>query len=769
MFSMPRFDPSENAKPRANKSKERARPTDTADDGNGPLKKLKKNEHLDEEEVEEKIQSKCDGDSSSVPSSESDLSSVMSSEEEEGDHDPKTTLKVIAPSQPAAKGFKRSHGDHQGLQDEAIDDFDADFDIIENEGVAPSKTDISSTLPTDITAARALRLSKLPIDEVASSKHWNLPPFLLRNLQEDSYTNFFPIQCMVIPDVIESEQNAHLRGARDICCHAPTGSGKTLAFVLPLLTSLYNGSALESGVRGRRRLRALVVLPVRDLAKQVYDVFVRYAKGSHIKIGLAVGGKKKADLINERRAMVVESYNESWIEVKSENGSTVRRRAGGLAESAAARTRFSYEPTSLHAALDAFDGTTDEDSGFHVFPQMGGQSAIDILVTTPGRLVDHLDSTPGFTLQHLRFLVIDEADRLVNQPYKYQNWVGRVLEASNSTNLFASGTCKYNSPSEYVKSPLQLAPDGVTFVIDPITHRNSSNWLGRAAPLRKMLFSATLTQDPQKLAGLGLNNPKHFDANRLTRLHLGEDNTDEVTTIKSGSYSVPAGLTEKLIECTAEQKPLVLLALLLETAMIADGTKESFELVIVFTSSVDSTHRLARLLQLLWEAGGYGKSSEIAEFSSAVSAKQRAATLRRCRNAGKNSRVSVIVCSDGMARGMDLPSVAAVINYDVPAYAKTYVHRCGRTARAGRKGEAINVLKGGQIAKFRKMRQLIHGGSVDTVGIKKDTIKSVIPTYKRCVQALRKVIDDEQNEDLGASDKLNVAMYLPGIKEPRQH
>ena len=54
---------------------------------------------------------------------------------------------------------------------------------------------------------------------------------------------------------------------------------------------------------------------------------------------------------------------------------------------------------------------------------------MDILVATPGRLMDHLD-TPGFTLQHLKYLVIDEADRLVNQPY--QNWVGRVLEASNS-------------------------------------------------------------------------------------------------------------------------------------------------------------------------------------------------------------------------------------------------------------------------------------------------------------------------------------------------
>ncbi|KAL7514798.1 hypothetical protein ACHAXN_012119 [Cyclotella atomus] len=730
MFSVPRFDPNETYKPKAaTKTKDKAPPTD--DELAKPSKRQKK---ITQE------------------SSESNSSSVASSEEDKP-NEPQITLKVIAPSQPAAKDSKRRQKSHQGFEDEAIDDFDADFDIIETE----AKTDTPNT-PTDVTAARALRLSKLPIEEVASDRHFNLPPFLLKNLRADSYTNFFPIQCMVIPDVIESEQNAHLRGARDICCHAPTGSGKTLAFVLPLLTSLYNESISGSGARGRRRLRALVVLPVRDLAKQVYDVFLRYAKGSPIKVGLAIGGKKKADLVNERRSIVVDSYNDSWTEFRDEDGSTIRRRPGGLVESAAARTRFSFDPFSLNAALEAHDGTTRGDSCFHVFPESSGQSAIDILVTTPGRLVDHLDSTPGFTLQHLRFLVIDEADRLVNQPYKYQNWVGRVLDASNVANQFATGISKNGSLSDYVKSPLQHAPDGVTYIIDPITHRVGNGVFGRAVPLRKMLFSATLTQDPQKLAVLGLNNPKHFDASRLIRLHRNDDDNDEAATLKAGSYSLPAGLTEKLVECTAEQKPLVLLALLLEQK-ISDGTKQS-SLIIVFTSSVDSTHRLARLLQLLWEGGGFGKSNEIAEFSSAVSAKQRAATLRRSRNAGKGDKVSVIVCSDGMARGMDLPSVAAVINYDVPAFAKTHVHRCGRTARAGKHGVAINVLKGGQTAKFRRMRKLIHGGSVETTGIKKDLVKSVVPMYKKCILALKKIMEDEQNEELGSSENLNVSRYL---------
>lgn len=435
--------------------------------------------------------------SSSVPSS-------SESEDDESstavvDNKSKSTLKVIAPAQPIAADPRKANRKRRDQEeDEAIDDFDADFDIVEN--TAASSKDETALTAANSAAKRALHLSQLPIEEAAST--WNLPQFLVSNLKADSYEHFFPIQCMVIPDVIESERNAHLRGARDVCCHAPTGSGKTLSFVLPILTALHNESPTMSGggARGLRRLRALVVLPGRDLAKQVYEVFTRYAKGSQIKIGLAVGGgHKKGDLVNERRSLVVDTYNEAMQN---------RRKVGGLFEAASSRLRHSFDPTSLSKALDAYDGTLKDDSGPQVFPDVGGRSAVDILVATPGRLMDHLD-TPGFTLQHLKYLVIDEADRLVNQPY--QNWVGRVLEASNSSNIFNS-VAEHSSLSEYIKSPLKVAKDGNTFIIDPITHRSAGsglaiphgdnntsndnvisidNFRGQYVPLRKMVRDRT--------------------------------------------------------------------------------------------------------------------------------------------------------------------------------------------------------------------------------------------------------------------------------------
>ena len=205
-------------------------------------------------------------------------------------------------------------------------------------------------------------------------------------------------------------------------------------------------------------------------------------------------------------------------------------------------------------------------------------------------------------------------------------------------------------------------------------------------------------KDPKKLTSLGLVNPKQFDAHQLNMSHRGERSVG-LNPTDILSYSLPRSLSECMVECTAEQKPLVLLAVLLEQGLVDKESNINDGIVVVFTSSKDSTHRLARLLQLLWAAAGYGSTKSVAEFSSALNQKQRAKLMKRCNINAEEERVQIIVCSDGMSRGMDIQSVSAVINYDVPSYAKTYVHRCGRTARAGRKGRAITMLKDGQVSK----------------------------------------------------------------------
>jgi ATP-dependent RNA helicase DDX51/DBP6 len=384
-----------------------------------------------------------------------------------------------------------------------------------------------------------------------------------------------------------------------------------------------------------------------------------------------------------------------------------------------------------------------------------GQSAIDILVCTPGRLVDHLDNTKGFTLQHLRFLVVDEADRLLNQ--SYHNWIGRVIDAASeaSVNAWHEIEARGDNRLAPVISETQLDNDNYfrssqVVVQEPITWRrggtagdssdfdaNANSYFCpaslacRPVQLRKFLVSATLTRDPQKLAALRLVNPKHFDVHQLNMMAssaaaTGSDPNKSKQQQRKHQFSVPVELEEFMVECTAEQKPIVLLSLLLEQWQKSkskfmplghvesnntyENRRQHNNVIVVFTASVDSTHRLARLLQLIWpscsklqEVGGGGNNDEyvgsssllgdVVEFSSALSQAERSALIQRCNENSSNnnsssgsssSHISVVVCSDSMARGMDIEKCGTVINYDVPTLVKTYLHRVGRTARYGK-------------------------------------------------------------------------------------
>lgn len=137
---------------------------------------------------------------------------------------------------------------------------------------------------------------------------------------------------------------------RDLCINSPTGSGKTLAYALPIVQLL--------STRVVRCLRALVVVPTRDLALQVKRVFDAIASPLGLRVGLAVGQSSVADEIAEL----------------------------------------------VHAPeCDAGMCYDAEDVSLRV--RSGLRSKVDILVATPGRLMDHINTTKGFTLEHLYYLV----------------------------------------------------------------------------------------------------------------------------------------------------------------------------------------------------------------------------------------------------------------------------------------------------------------------------------------------------------------------------
>uniref|UniRef100_W5U5C5 ATP-dependent RNA helicase n=1 Tax=Ictalurus punctatus TaxID=7998 RepID=W5U5C5_ICTPU len=444
-------------------------------------------------------------------------------------------------------------------------------------------------------------------------------PLLRKKLETNGIQNFFPVQAEVIPAVLESVNSGLLIGQggyrpRDICVSAPTGSGKTLAFVIPVVQALMMRVVCE--------VRALVVLPTKELAQQVYKVFYHYAEGTGLKVVLAAGKKP-----------------------------------------------FAVEQATL---LEVRGGVS--------------RSLADIVVATPGRLVDHINKTQGFSLQHLRFLIIDEADRMIDS--MQQAWLSQVTKAVYKSGC-GSGVSLFRRVEPGPITVASLSPPQM--------------------PLQKLLFSATLTQNPEKLQQLGLHQPRLFSS---THSSASEE-----------KFNFPQGLTEYYVCCTLSKKPLLILHFLLRL---------KFYPVLCFTNSREAAHRLFLLVKL------YG-GVEVAEFSSRLNPSERQKTLKNF----EKGKIQLLISTDAAARGIDIKGVKCVINYDAPQYIRTYIHRVGRTARAGKAGVAFTFVLGVQVERFVKMVQ--DGGSpgLQKQTIKPESLRGMESRYEDVLVELGRVIKEE--------------------------
>uniref|UniRef100_K3W7F1 ATP-dependent RNA helicase n=1 Tax=Globisporangium ultimum (strain ATCC 200006 / CBS 805.95 / DAOM BR144) TaxID=431595 RepID=K3W7F1_GLOUD len=500
------------------------------------------------------------------------------------------------------------------------------------------------------------------------SAQWRLAPEVSATLRGMNIHAFFPVQAVAIPKILDKSNDR----ITDICISAPTGSGKTLVYIVPIVQRLIT--------RVVCRVRALIVLPSRDLAIQVHQIVTKFCANTPLKCGLAIG-----------------------------------------------QSNFAAEQAALVGAIDHERALFGNSAG----DRDGGHSLVDILVATPGRLVDHLEQTPGFTLQHLQILVVDEADRLLNQ--SYQDWIPKI---------YASIFNGHDASSSMTEA---IASSGAV----PMTCRrqDSINRRRIRTPLTRVLLSATLTRNPRKLASIGMSNAELTKIGRIDDVladnaQEGVDSEDENNDDEDGEggkeklYSTPSNLAEYVIECDAGSKPLVLLEILSEYK----GT-----LSIVFTASVNSTHRLARLLQL------YSDHPErIREYSSSLTQKQRTALVAEC----KANKIETVVCSDAMARGMDIDNVSNVINYDVPTFIKTYIHRVGRTARAGRAGRSVTLVKTGQMKGLTRMLKKAENNKLTPFPLQKEHMKTLIPRYMQALEQLKTTLDAEKTGKLSATTTL---------------
>lgn len=643
---------------------------------------------------------------------------------------------------------------------------------------------------------------------------------LIENIGNLGFVDFFPVQYAVIPHLIRNNTHACVH-PRDICVSSPTGSGKTVAYVLPILNYLMQKP------QPIKRLRALILLPSRELASQVFALTCRLSEGTGLRVALSTGQT---------------SFCEEQLMLMGENAPIINatsRYAMDMSMDGMAKLPAEKRRRNLFSNQDLYE---------HSYPSTGVPSLVDVLICTPGRLLDHIQKTPGFTLRYLRFLVLDEADRLLANAY--HGWMRSLLQSVNSMDAKTSSSFSGNGYHDLF--------DG-----NP--------------PLQRLLFSATLTDNPRKLSLLGIKNPLIIRAALLSkskgksRLDKGQkkftpsddtnadaaglddndqldDTADQVRALSG--FVLPSSLSESVCVCETSARPLLLAGLLMEacvpstnlnvssvgsgndngdtdetTDIIDEGEdagapkdsqsgslraalhkvcQEPSAMCLIFASSVEATHRLCRLLQLMNGLGlngtkwsktmkkrerkrtraeandetyeGSGSSphlfgGEVLEMSRQMGNQQRAHVMALA-HAGK---VKILVASDQMARGIDLPNIKLVVNYDVPTHAKVYVHRAGRTARANRTGHCLTMLKKGQFGAFRKLRGNIGStdGNKSQVDLGRHSkvkptsaaVSMIEVTYNAALQHMPAILQLETQGQIQLSDSIPDDLQPDGRKD----
>jgi ATP-dependent RNA helicase DDX47/RRP3 len=274
-----------------------------------------------------------------------------------------------------------------------------------------------------------------------------------------------------------------------------------------------------------------------------------------------------------------------------------------------------------------------------------------IVVATPGRLMDHLENTKGFSLRNLKYLVMDEADRLLDLDF------GPILDKI-----------------------LQVLP----------------------SERRTMLFSATMSTKLDNLTRAALKQPVRV-------------------SISSSSYQTVKNLMQHYIFIPHKFKDIYLVYLLNEYAG---------QTCIIFTRTIHETQRIAFMLRAL------GRSA--IPLHGQLNQSARLGALNKFKGGSRD----ILVATDVAARGLDIPSVDLVLNFDLPPDSKTYVHRVGRTARAGKSGVAISVVTQYDIEIYQRIEKAL-GKKLNEYATERDEVMVFAP---RVAEAQRVAITELKNE-----------------------
>lgn len=242
---------------------------------------------------------------------------------------------------------------------------------------------------------------------------------------------------------------------------------------------------------------------------------------------------------------------------------------------------------------------------------------VNLVIATPGRLLDHLEHTPGFVFKNLKALVIDEADRILEVGFE-----------------------------EEMKKIIKILPN---------ENRQS------------MLFSATQTTKVADLARISL---------RPGPTYINVDSAKEASTVIT--------LSQGYVVCPSDRRFLLLFTFL---------RKNLKKKVVVFFSSCNSVKYHAELLNYI--------DVPVMDLHGKQKQQKRTNTFFEFCNA----KTGILLCTDVAARGLDIPEVDWIVQFDPPDDPRDYIHRVGRTARAGKTGKSLLFLLESELGFLRYLKE----------------------------------------------------------------
>ncbi|WFD31791.1 RNA helicase [Malassezia sp. CBS 17886] len=507
-----------------------------------------------------------------------------------------------------------------------------------------------SNAPSGDTSFEALGVDRLLADHLRARMHIPGKPT--------------EIQRLALPPLLAAPPAD--TSTRDVLMQAQTGSGKTLTYLLPIIQSLLPLSE-ESFIDRSVGTLAIILAPTRELARQIHQVLERL-----LTLSLAVADDEGASRRYAR-----------WIVPGLLTGGSTKN----------------HEKQRL-------------------------RKGCPILVATPGRLLDHLQNTSSLDVGKCRWLVLDEADRLLEMGFEEQlTGIVKALEGRRRLSLnfarealVASGVLPKDAPPDESQLTDSL---GIAW------------WAWRR---RVVLCSATLDERVQVFSGTALHDPllvragggradAAVPASPVERTsppspgHAGgvaADATAQGALASPGAptpsahFTAPSQLQQHAVFTPPKLRLVALAALLRRTVRGSDGASR----VIVFLSCTDSVDFHWRALggarmgdaaatepteDALVQYSELLPSTPLYRLHGSMTQKERIASLRAFHRladepsgkAPEGRRGGILFCTSVASRGLDLPDVRCVVQMDIPTEGvEEYVHRVGRTARAGRDGSS---------------------------------------------------------------------------------